>query len=120
MIFGGQYSKGIYYLNEAKKDFNDRNIYLSESYGNLKLKKYSEAERLAQNALRMFPDHLAPHLLLGEIYYYMGKIKESKLSLQKCINLDTNIISPEVSKISKEAQNLWTSLYGVRQDEIIN
>ncbi|MEX0721252.1 MAG: O-antigen ligase family protein, partial [Balneolaceae bacterium] len=58
MVFNGQYSRGIYYLNQAKKDFNDRNIYLAESYANIQLQNYKAAERLAKQALKMFPDWL--------------------------------------------------------------
>lgn len=112
MIFDGQYSRGIYYLNQAKKDFNDRNIYLSESYANIQLKKYKEAEALAKQALSMFPDHLAPHLLLGEIYYYKGEIGQSKTSLEKCINMKTSNISPGVEQISREAREFWRKKYG--------
>src|SRR5690606_715845 len=95
MVFNGQYSKGIYWLGESKKDFNDRNIYLSESLANLKLGKLEKAEQSAKRALCMFPTHLAPHLLLGEIYYEEDRIKESKASLIKCINEDISIKSVE-------------------------
>lgn len=116
MVFNEQYTKGIYYLNQAKKDFNDRNIYLMESYANLKLKKYEEAEHLAKQALRMFPDHLAPHLLLGEIYYHLDEIEKSKSSLRKCITMETHIISHEVEQISRDAEAYWRNTYGENID----
>lgn len=111
-ILDEQYSKGIYHLNEAKKDFNDKNIYLSESYANIQLKIFKEAERLAKRALSMFPSHLAPHLLLGEIYYELGEIELSKSSLLKCINEDISIKSPETKQISIDAEKYWNNEFG--------
>ena len=112
LVFDDQYSKGIYYLNEAKKDFNDKNIYLTESYANIQLKNFKEAERLAKKALSMFPTHLAPHLLLGEIYYEQGRMEESKASLLKCIKEEISIKSPETKQISKDAKQYWKEKYG--------
>tara|TARA_R110002049_G_scaffold140943_3_gene302492 strand:- start:24197 stop:24382 length:186 start_codon:yes stop_codon:yes gene_type:complete len=56
-------------------------MYLTESYANIQLKNFKEAEQSAKKVLAMFPTHLAPHVLLGEIYYEQGRIKESKVSL---------------------------------------
>ena len=112
LIFDEQYSKGIYYLNQAKKDFNDKNIYLTESYANIQLKKFKEGERLAKKALAMFPSHLAPHLLLGEIYYEQGRIEESKASLLKCINEEISKKSWETKQISVDAEKYWNNVFG--------
>lgn len=112
LVFDGQYSRGIYYLNKAKKDFNDRNIYLAESYANIQLQNYETAEGLAKQGLNMFPDQLAPHLLLGEIYYKLGESELSKVSLMKCIRLETAIISPETKQISQDAKVFWRNKYG--------
>jgi O-antigen ligase len=111
-IFDGQYTRGTYYIGESKKYFNDRNIYLSEAYGLMKLEKYAEAEESVTTALSMFPTHLAPHLLLGEIYFYLGEIEDSKASLQKCIIENTPIKSPETKQISEDALILWERFYG--------
>ena len=81
-IFNDQYSKGLYFTNESKKYFNDKNIYLSESYAHIQLGEYKKAEEKALIALSMFPTHLAPHLLLGEIYFYLGDKEKSKASLK--------------------------------------
>lgn len=106
-VFDGQYSRGIYFINESKKNFNDRNIYLSESYGLIQLEKFEEAKEKALVVLAMFPAHLAPHLLLGEIYYNLGDIELSKESLKKCITEDIEIKSIETKQISEEAKELW-------------
>lgn len=111
-IFDGQYTRGTYYIGESKKHFNDRNIYLSEAYGLMKLEKYAEAEKSATTALSMFPIHLAPHLLLGEIYYHLGQEELSKASLSKCINEDIEIKSVETKQISEDARELWQEFYG--------
>lgn len=111
-IFDGQYTRGIHYIGESKKYFNDRNIYLSEAYGLIKLEKYAEAEESASTALSMFPTHLAPHLLLGEIYYYLGGIDLSKESLRKCINENIEFKSVETKQISGDARELWQEFYG--------
>ncbi len=112
MAISGSYSKGIYYLKESLNNFNDKNIYLSLSYAYLHLKNYDEAEKYARIALSRFPDHLAPHLLLGEIYYYRGKIEDSKASLIKCINRQTTIQSDDIAQIASDARQLWERFYG--------
>ena len=111
-IFDQQYTRGMYFIDESKKNFNDRNIYLSESYALLKLKKYEQAKQSASTALSMFPTHLAPHLLLGEIYYYLDEERLSKASLSKCINEDIEIKSVETEQISEDAKVLWKNFYG--------
>jgi O-antigen polymerase len=111
-IFNENYSRGLYYLEESKKYFNDRNIYLSGAYAHMKLGDLKEAEVSALTALKMFPTHLAPHLLLGEIYYYLGDIKQSKTSLMKCINEEIEIKSVETRQISEDARDLWNRFYG--------
>ncbi|MCX6150113.1 MAG: O-antigen ligase family protein [Ignavibacteriales bacterium] len=110
-VMDGNYVEGINLLKESLSNFNDRNIYLSISYGYLKTGGYGEAEKYAKKALSMFPDHLAPHLLLGEIYFYQKRIEESKASLLKCINRQTEIQSYETGKISNDAQILWNKFY---------
>ena len=112
MVMSDSYSRGIYFLEKSLQNFNDRNIYLSLSYANLKLRNFNKAENYAKVALSMFPDHLAPHLLLGEIYYKQGKNSESRVSLQKCINRRTHIQSEDVIQIACDAKRLWEKLYG--------
>lgn len=112
MVMDGQYSKGIYYLNQSLNGFNDRNIYLSLSLAHMKLRHYDIAEHYAKKALSMFPDHLAPHLWLGQIYYYQGKLEESKNELRKCILRDTAVQSDDVQKISDDAAGLWKQFFG--------
>ncbi len=111
LVMNGQYGEGIKLLRESLSNYNDRNIYLSLSYGYLKEEKFEEAEKYARIALSMFPDHLAPHLLLGEIYYYQKRIEESKASLLKCINRKTEIQSDDIGNISRDAKQLWKKFY---------
>lgn len=111
LVLSGSYSKGLYYLQQSLQNFNDRNIYLSMSYAHLKLGNFKMAEQNAQKALAMFPDHLAPHLLLGEIYYCMGDTVKSKYSIQKCMNNEITIKSDETAQIKKDASNLWRKFY---------
>lgn len=103
--------QGIEYLHKAQKTFNDRNIYLSMSYAYLHMKNYAEAARTTKIALAMFPDHLTPHLLLGEIYFALGDTIQSKASLRKCIRRETHIQSNDVMQVSEDAQALWRRLY---------
>ncbi|MCA0445323.1 MAG: O-antigen ligase family protein [Bacteroidetes bacterium] len=111
LVFLGEYSKSLYYLNKSLTYFTDRNIFLTRSLANLKLNNYQKAEEDAKISLSMFPDQLAPHLLLGEIYFHMGNITESKKSLTKCINEDTRIKSEETLQIQHDAKLLWSQLY---------
>ena len=111
-IFNDQYSKGLYFTNESKKYFNDKNIYLSESYAHIQLGEYKKAEEKALIALSMFPTHLAPHLLLGEIYFYLGDKEKSKASLQKCMEEDIPITSTETKQISEDAAVIYQRFYG--------
>lgn len=112
MVLSGNYSRGIYHLKKSLETFNDRNIYLSLAYGYMKLRDYTLAEQYAKKALSMFPDHLAPHQLLGEIYFYQGNFKLSKESLERCIKKKTKIKSESVKQISDESKKLWERFYG--------
>lgn len=87
-------------------------IYLSESYAHIQLGEYKKAEEKALIALSMFPTHLAPHLLLGEIYFYLGDKEKSKASLQKCMKEDIPITSPETKQISEDAALIYQRFYG--------
>jgi O-antigen polymerase len=111
LVLSGEYSRGLVFLRESLETYNDRNIYLSMSYGYLRLRDYARAKELAQQALAMFPDHLAPHLLLGEIYYYLGDYNKSKKSLSKCINLQTRIRSNQTEQIKTDAEAFWKRFY---------
>jgi O-antigen polymerase len=111
-VLTGSYSKGVYHLQQARQWYNDRNMYLCLSQGYLGLGQYADAKKYALIALSMFPDQLAPHLLLGQIYHEMGDIKDSKESLRKCIRGDTSIRSDEVEQIGSDAENLWREYYG--------
>ena len=111
-IFDGQYSRGLFYTGQAKKHFNDRNIYLTEAYALMRLQDFEQAKEKALRTLEMFPTHLAPHLLLGEIYYYLGDFALSKAALQKCIDEEIDIKSVETKQISEDAEKLWEELYG--------
>jgi tetratricopeptide (TPR) repeat protein len=111
LVMQESYSNGIFYLQESKKWYNERNIYLSLSYANLRMYNLKEAEQNARTALSMFPDHLAPHLLLGQIFYEQGRLEESKKSLLKCIHRQTSIQSDDVRQISMDAKELWDKYF---------
>ncbi|HMB98670.1 MAG TPA: hypothetical protein VKM36_09320 [Balneolaceae bacterium] len=105
-------SRGLVHLEHALKNFNDRNIYLSRSLAFTELKQYGKAEENAHTALSMFPDHLAPHLLLGEIYHYTKLENKSKESLLKCIKQQTSVQSDQTKQISEDAADMWKQFYG--------
>jgi tetratricopeptide (TPR) repeat protein len=111
LVLNASYSNGIYYLNESRKWYNDRNIYLSLSYAYLRIRNLKEAEHYAKIALSMFPDHLAPHLLLGQIFHEQNLFEKSKKSLLLCIDRRTSIQSDEVNQISADAAELWNKYY---------
>ena len=111
LVFTGKLDEATTHLDKATDNFNDRNLHLSLAYANLRNHQYEIAEKHTLTALKMFPDHLAPHLLLGEIYYYLGNFNRSKYSLMKCINKDTHIESAEVEQIARDAQRLWKKFY---------
>ncbi|HKI44527.1 MAG TPA: O-antigen ligase family protein [Balneolales bacterium] len=107
MVQNGQYSSGLYYLDQARMTFNDRNIYLSMSLGWLKLGQYKKARENAKTALLMFPDQLAPHLLLGQIYHQMGENDQAKMQLSLCLGQRTHIRSDKTMLIVNDARRLW-------------
>lgn len=111
LVLDGSYSAGIFYLQESLPWYNDRNIYLSLSLANLQLGNLQEAEVQAQKALSMFPDQLAPHLLLGQIFFKQSRIDESQKSLLKCIYRQTSIQSDDVQQISLDAREFWNTYY---------
>jgi tetratricopeptide (TPR) repeat protein len=110
-VMNGSYSTGIYFLNESKKNYNDRNIHLSLAYAYLCIKDLAAAEREARIALLMFPDQLAPQLLLGQIFYKQGIPGKSQQALRKCILRESRIQSEEVNQLGLEAEDLWREYY---------
>jgi O-antigen ligase len=108
----GNYTRGLHFLERSLESYNDRNIYLSMSYAYMKLYNFDKAEAFAKKALSMFPDHLAPHLLLGQVYFRKKEFDLSKASLKKCIDLNTHIMSDDVLQIRRDAVNLWQRYYG--------
>jgi len=111
LAISDSYSRGIYYLQESQKWYNDKNIYLSLGYANLRIRNFKEAEHNARTALSMFPDQLAPHLLLGQIFYEEGHYEQSKKSLLRCIGRKTSIQSDDVNQIGLDAEELWKSYH---------
>jgi O-antigen ligase len=110
-VMADSYSSGIYYLQESLQCYNDRNIHLSLSYAYFRMRNLKDAEHYAKTALAMFPDHLAPHLLLGQIFHEQGLFEESKKSLLKCIGRKTSVQSDEVNQIGLDAEELWRTYY---------
>jgi O-antigen ligase len=108
----GNYKEAVSFLVESLENYTERNIFLSLSFAALRMKNYKDAEQYAQTSSYMFPDHLMPYLLLGEIFFYQNKIIFSKVCLQKCINRQTRIQSVEVMQISRKAKELWEKFYG--------
>jgi O-antigen ligase len=111
LVMNGSSSTGVYLLNESKANYNDRNIHLSLAYAYLCLKDFSAAEREARIALSMFPEHLAPQLLLGQIFHEQGFPVKSQQALRKCILRESRIQSEEVNQIGLEAEGLWRKYY---------
>jgi O-antigen ligase len=108
----GNYKEAVFLLEESLETFTERNIFLSLSFTALKMKDYKNAEQYAHMASFMFPDHLMPYLLLGEIFFYKNEILFSKGCLQRCINRQTRIQSVDVMHIARQAKKLWEKLYG--------
>lgn len=111
MTFTGRSDTAIDYMEQATKLIRDRNLYLSLSNAWMDKNNYLKAGVYAEKARRMFPDHLGPHLLLGEIYYELGKYEASQKSLLRCIHRHTSVQSDEVKQIAEEARELWNRLY---------
>jgi O-antigen ligase len=107
LVMDGQKSRGVASLHRARKCFNDRNLQLSLAFGYLGLRNYSEAEKHAIFAARMFPDHLAPKLILGEVFLRKGNIEDAKRYLATCILEQTVRKSDDTKQISIDATNLW-------------
>jgi predicted Zn-dependent protease len=77
------------------------------SLGWLKLGQYKKARENAKTALLMFPDQLAPHLLLGQIYHQMGENDQAKMQLSLCLGQRTHIRSDKTMLIVNDARRLW-------------
>jgi O-antigen ligase len=106
------YDEGKKLLTESLKGHKDQNVYISLCIAHMRLKDYEKAEQYALTVHTMFPDHLAPHLLLGEIYYHQGDTLFSQASLNKCMNRKTRVQSPVVIQIARAARRKWDELYG--------
>jgi hypothetical protein len=59
----------------------------------------------------MFPDHLAPSLLLGEIYYLQGDREAARKALRRCVERRTRVQSADVARIADDARRLWNRLF---------
>lgn len=114
LVMDQKYSKGLYYLKEAREHFSDRNLYLSKSHAWLALGNLDKAEKQARKARAMFPDHLAPRLLLARIAHRRGHHKEARRHLEACINQETRIRSNQTQQIADEARRYREQWYGSR------
>ena len=108
----GQPRRGIEAMEKAAGRVQDRNLNLSLAWAHLEQEQPEEALIWARRAAEWFPDHLAPHLLLGEIYYALGEYEMSKKALLRCIHRRTTIQSGEVRRIAREAREKWKEWYG--------
>lgn len=107
----GQPRRGIEVMELATMKIRDRNLSLSLAWAWLMQEDPEQALYHAHKAAYWFPDHLAPHLLLGEIYYELGEYEKSKDALLRCIHRQTTIQSNEVRRISREARKMWETWY---------
>lgn len=103
----GNYMLGIELMKRASVSLADRNLYLSLAYANNQIDRIDAALYYAEKARAAFPDHLTPHLLLGEIYFKKGNYHAAKQALLKCIYQDTRVRSDHTQQIAIEAQQLW-------------
>lgn len=114
LVHKGEITKGLHYLELSKQRFSDRNIWLNTAHANLLLGKLDIAEREALIAKAMFPDHLAPDLLLGQIFFHQGRIEDSKRALRRCISQDARVRTERTDQIADDAKSLWSKFgYGV-------
>lgn len=111
-VFAKDYYNGINNLLKASESFNDRNLWLSLSFAYYNVGSYEDAKFFADKALKMFPQHLAPHLILAKIYLKTSDIEKAKIHLKKCINRETYIQSDEIRKIASEARDIWQNNFG--------
>lgn len=111
-VMGDKYAQGIDMMKKAVTGFADRNLYLSLSYALMNTNEIDEAIYYAEKVRAAFPDHLSPHLLLGELYYIKGDYERSRSSLLKCIHRETRVQSRDVEQIAHEARLLWDRYYG--------
>lgn len=112
LVLSDASTKGLYYLDRAQANFNDRNIYLAKSLALLKLGNLDKAEEQARRAQAMFPDHLAPQLLLARINHSNGNDKIARHYLNACINQRTTIRSDLTRQIAANANHYWQKWYG--------
>lgn len=112
MVHHGGITKGLHYLELSKQRFSDRNIWLNTAHANLLQGNLDIAEREALIAKGMFPDHLAPDLILARIWHLQGRLEESKSALKRCITQDVRVKSEQTSIIANEASLFWTEVYG--------
>lgn len=112
LVMNKKYSKGLYYLDEAEEHFSDRNLYLSKSHARLELGHVKRAEEQALKARAMFPDHLAPRLLLARIAHRRGHHEEARRHLEACINQGTSIHSNQTRQIAADARRYHWLWYG--------
>jgi len=114
LVISDASNKGLYYLDKAQANFNDRNIYLAKSLAFLKLGNLEKAEEQARRALAMFPDHLAPQLMLARINHSNGNDKLARQYLKACINQQTTIRSDLTRQIAADARHYWQKWYGMK------
>lgn len=112
----GSWSRGIAYMEEALDTINDRNLLLSLGYAHLRRGDLDSAQHYAIRVTRMFPDHITPYLLLGEVYHELGDHPASKAALARCINRETRIQSPAVARVAAGARELWDRFFPEEED----
>lgn len=106
LVHDGNPADGLRYLDLAKRRFADRNIWLSAAHAHLMMGDTVAAEREALTARDMFPDHLAPYLLLARIWHRQGRHQLALEAIERCMQQRTRIRSRETEQIALEAAAL--------------
>ena len=107
----GAFNKGVYYMEQSKKNLKDKNQMLSLAQSYMNQGKLEKAENYAKEVEAAFPDQLLPRFLLGIIYHKQKKFKESLKLLQSVANEETTVKSFDTKQISNLANNEIKRLY---------
>lgn len=102
----GKWDKSIVLLKECANFYNDIDLQLLLADNYTQLKQYPKAEKCFQLASEMIPNRFIPLYRLAKLYQETNRVKEAKTIANEIINKPIKIISPDVSIIKTEMEEL--------------
>jgi O-antigen ligase len=102
----GKYNDAIKYLEKAKQNYSDPNLYITLGQTYAKLNNFIKAENNIIHANNIIPHKLFPKYLLAKLYYNNNEPGKAIITANEIINLEAKIKTTASEEIKIEMKEL--------------